>query len=281
VDSALTPSGSFFSRNQFLILRLHSLSGLVPVGAYMCVHLLTNASVLAGAATFQNAVDQIHSLGPVLPLVEWAFIFLPIIFHAVVGVVIVKSGISNTSSYAYAGNIRYSLQRITAWIALFFIFYHVFHLHGWIHADWFKEAVVTPLGGGKFDPHHATSSAGAALASFVTKLIYAVGVLSCVYHLANGIWTAGITWGLWTTPAAQKRANYVCLGFGIFMAVVGLSALVGMGKVDINQAKAIEDAREEQKSIVEKRAKEIVSKQTADDKKADAKQPAENKAAAK
>src|SRR5689334_18637943 len=89
---------SFFTRHEFLIRRLHSLTGLIPVGAYMCVHLLTNASVLAGAATFQDSVDKIHSLGPVLPLVEWTFIFLPIIFHAVVGVVIIRSGQSNLSS---------------------------------------------------------------------------------------------------------------------------------------------------------------------------------------
>ncbi|HEV7221208.1 MAG TPA: hypothetical protein VGN42_00805, partial [Pirellulales bacterium] len=56
--------GYFLGRHEFLIRRLHSLSGLVPVGAYMCVHLLTNASVLAGAGTFQDQVDTIHSLGP-------------------------------------------------------------------------------------------------------------------------------------------------------------------------------------------------------------------------
>ncbi len=33
--------------------------------------------------------------------------------------------------------------------------------------------------------------------------LYSVGVLSCVFHLANGIWTFGITWGLWITPEAQ------------------------------------------------------------------------------
>ena len=69
----------------------------MPVGAYMVVHLLTNASVLAGRDVFQDKVDKIHSLGPVLPLVEWTFIFLPIIFHAVVGVMIVRSGMSNTA----------------------------------------------------------------------------------------------------------------------------------------------------------------------------------------
>ena len=44
-------SGStFLGRHQFLIYRLFSLAGLLPVGAYVVVHLLVNASVLAGPA---------------------------------------------------------------------------------------------------------------------------------------------------------------------------------------------------------------------------------------
>ena len=34
----------FLARHQFLIYRLFSLAGLVPVGAFLVVHLLTNAS---------------------------------------------------------------------------------------------------------------------------------------------------------------------------------------------------------------------------------------------
>ena len=256
VTKSASPPGSFFSRNQFLILRLHSLSGLVPVGAYMCVHLLTNASVLAGAATFQNAVDQIHALGPALPLVEWSFIFLPLIFHAVVGVVIIRTGISNTANYPLKGNIRYTLQRATAWVALFFIFYHVFQLHGWFHADWYKESIKS-LGGGQFDAHHATSTAATALLPFAVKLVYLVGVTACIYHLANGIWTSGITWGLWISPAAQKRATVVCAAFGAVMMVVGVGALVGMSKVDLVEAKAIEQSRIEAKEAEVRRAEEI------------------------
>ena len=65
------PSRSFFYRNQFLIYRLFSLSGLIPVGAFLVVHLLTNASVLGGAGAFQSRVDMIHSLGPLLVPIEW------------------------------------------------------------------------------------------------------------------------------------------------------------------------------------------------------------------
>ena len=71
---------NFFQQHEFLIRRIHSLSGLIPVGAYMCVHLLTNSLTGWGVEPFQNAVYQIHSLGPLLPLVEWGFIFLPILF---------------------------------------------------------------------------------------------------------------------------------------------------------------------------------------------------------
>ncbi|MBS0211473.1 MAG: succinate dehydrogenase [Planctomycetes bacterium] len=225
------PAPSFYARHEFLIRRLHSLSGLIPVGAYMCVHLATNASVLAGSKRFQEAVDAIHSLGPALPLVEWTFIFLPIIFHALVGVLIVRSGTANTASYNYVGNVRYTLQRATAWIALFFIFGHVFHMHGWIHADW-ASPTIHKLGGGQFDPEVATSTTHAALVPLWAKIVYAIGVLSCVFHFANGLWTMGITWGVWTTRAAQHRANWVCGAFGVMMATVGLSALFGFSTVD-------------------------------------------------
>ena len=64
------PPSSFLARNEFLIRRLHSLSGMIPVGAYMVVHLLTNATVLDSPAKFQAQVNTIHGLGLVLPVVE-------------------------------------------------------------------------------------------------------------------------------------------------------------------------------------------------------------------
>ena len=68
-QSADAGGTSFLERHQFLIYRLFSLAGLVPVGAFLVVHLLTNASVLAGPEVFQSRVDLIHSLGPLLPVV--------------------------------------------------------------------------------------------------------------------------------------------------------------------------------------------------------------------
>ncbi|MBM3964647.1 MAG: succinate dehydrogenase [Planctomycetes bacterium] len=236
------PTESFFQRNDFLIRRLHSLSGLVPVGAYMCVHLLTNASLSSGPEVFQNAVFAIHSI-PFLPVVEWVFIFLPIIFHAVAGIWIARSGHSNAGRYKFVSNRRYTWQRITGYIAFVFIFTHVFHLHGWFHADWWLKTVAEPIGMAQFRPYNAASSLAQAMGSLsiVWPVFYVIGVLACTFHLANGIWTAGITWGLWITPAAQKRASYACAAFGVLLSLAGLSSVVAVTRTDVAAAKEIED----------------------------------------
>lgn len=235
---------SFLSRHQFLIYRLFSLAGLMPVGAFLVVHLVTNASVLAGPGTFQSRVDLIHSLGPLLVPIEWAFIFLPMLFHAAVGFLIIANGLPNVGSYPYVGNVRYTLQRATGMIAFAFIIWHVMQLH-WLG---------TPFGGGKFDPHHASSSAAIALQPTLVAILYGIGILSTVFHFSNGLWTLGITWGLWTSPGAMRRANAVSIVIGVLLGAAGLGALAGMRGVDVEEARAIETRMDEVKQMLEGRA---------------------------
>ncbi len=239
--TANDPSQSFLARHQFLIYRLFSLAGLMPVGAFLVVHLLTNASVLAGPGVFQSRVDMIHSLGPLLVPIEWAFIFLPMLFHAVVGFVIIANGLPNVGSYSYVGNVRYTLQRATGMIAFVFIIWHITQLH-WLG---------TPFGGGRFDPHHATSSAAVVLRPLLITILYAVGILSTVFHFSNGLWTLGITWGLWTSPGAMRRANWISIMVGVLLGGAGLGALGGMRSVDVEQAKVIETRMEDVKRMLE------------------------------
>ena len=234
-------SGSFLGRHDFLIRRLHSLSGLVPVGAYMTVHLLVNSSLANGPGAFQNNVNQIHSLGKFLIVAEWAFIFLPIIFHALVGVWIIQSGRSNVDRYRYTSNFRYSMQRWTGVIAILFIFFHVFHLHGWFHADYWLKNVAEPLGMAKFRPYNAASTLALALSGYLWPVFYLVGVLASIFHFANGVWTAGITWGIWVSPKAQRWATYLCTAGGLGLTVVGLTALFSAMQIDVAEAKRIED----------------------------------------
>ncbi len=221
-----TPLG----RHQFLIYRLFSLAGLIPVGAYVIVHLLTNALVINGPESYQRAVDQIHSLGVILPLVEWVFIFIPILFHATIGIIIISGGLPNSGAYPYGSNIRYTLQRATGMIVFAFILWHVWQMHH----------LGSAIGGGRFDPDHATSSTAIVLSDFWVRLLYGVGMLSAVYHLSNGLWTQGITWGIWVTPGAMRRAGRVCVVFGLLLAAVGLTSIYGMSTVNMHDAEAVE-----------------------------------------
>jgi succinate dehydrogenase / fumarate reductase, cytochrome b subunit len=247
------PPQTFVERHEFLLRRLHSLSGVVPLGVYTILHLVTNASILESPATYQRSVYTIHSLGMILPLVEWVFIFIPLIFHAVYGIFITRSSLPNHSSYRYGANFRYTLQRATGIIAFLFIFWHVFHMHGWFHADMWMQRIAEPLGGGKFRAYNAASTTFEAMQmSPIVPIVYAVGVLSVVYHLANGIWTFGITWGLWTEPPAQRRAAMACLVFGVLLGAVGLGAVGGF-TFKIRGEDRIADIREQEDSMYEHR----------------------------
>lgn len=209
----------------FLIRRLHSLTGLVPVGVFLVIHLSINATVLAPGpvgSEFQRSVERIHSLGPLLAPVEIVGIFLPLLFHALLGFVIIFTCQSNAQQYRYGSNIRYMLQRATGIIAFVFIFYHVWQMH-WL-GEW--------AGGGRFRLYDesggalaATTTAATIQAAWWIAPIYTIGVLSAVYHLANGIWTSLITWGITIRPRSQQAAGYFCAAFGVVLSLMGLGAL--------------------------------------------------------
>lgn len=241
LDSTASPS--FFLRHEFAIRRLHSLSGIIPLGVYMVIHLATGASLLNGTQTYQRAVYSIHSLGAMLPVVEWLLILVPLLFHGLLGVWIVTTGRSNLSHYRYTSNRRYSWQRWTGLIALVFLVVHVFHLHGWFHAEpWLR--LLRPVGLAAFKPYNAASTLAMAMDGWIWPAFYFVGVMATVYHLANGLWTAGITWGLWISPSAQRRATKVCTAIGIIVALLGAGAwwaAVSPSGNEIRQARQIED----------------------------------------
>lgn len=242
----LTTNPSFFLRHEFAIRRFHSLIGIVPLGLYMVIHLTTNASLMNSPETFQRAVYMIHSAGKALPLIEWGGIFIPLLFHGILGVWIAKNAKLNTSHYRFASNRRYAWQRYTGIVALVYLFFHILHLHGWFHFGPYLE-VIRPLQFAAFKPYNAASTLVESMnqwGGFVWPAFYLVGMMCCVYHLANGLWTAGITWGLWITPAAQKRASKVSVVFGAVLSVIALSAwwaAVAPGPEEAAQYREIEN----------------------------------------
>lgn len=216
------------ARQEFLLRRLHSLAGLIPVGAFLIFHLWTNAMVALNTPErdfFQEQVDRIHALGPLLYPVEILFIFIPLAFHAGLGVKMWLQGQPNTTSYPYWGNIRYWLQRVTGVIALVFILIHVWQMH-WLGG-------LLPVGGFfrvhiDSTPAATATTAGVLQDQFWVAPVYLIGILASVFHFANGIWTGLITWGITVGRNAQRKAGYVCAAIGIALGLFGTVSLMSL-----------------------------------------------------
>lgn len=210
-------------RRHFWLRRVHSLMGLV-FGAYITVHLLVNATGFS-PSMYQANVDKIHSLEPMLPVIEIVGIFIPLLVHVLYGVYIAKAGVKfNTTKYNYGGNVRYFLQRVTAYILLAFVIYHIGTLHKWGVALLGYKPAFDPLDAYNTTVKAIQSPYGSSALNIAVSAFYLLGIWSAVFHWANGMWTAAIAWGLTITARSQKNWGNVCCAFGIFMMVVGTAA---------------------------------------------------------
>ncbi len=243
----------FLQKHHFLLRRLHSLTGIVPIGVFLLAHLLTNSSViwgsfalrhpgpkdLGGVAYFNEEVRWINEQIPHLLLVEIT-LWVSIAFHAILGVVYAMSGSNNVARYGYAGNKRYALQRLSGYVGILFIFYHVATLR------WGLTFLVP--GGTRWTYEYAASTMALALrggdgwttTGFVVSAFYMIGVSLLVFHFANGLWTAAITWGLTISATAQKRWGQLCTVLGVALLAMGWAAVIGFATLNPQQAREAE-----------------------------------------
>jgi succinate dehydrogenase / fumarate reductase, cytochrome b subunit len=202
-------------QNNFLLRRLHSLSGILPIGGFMVFHLFANSIAIFSAENYNILIEVLRSL-PFVEYIEWLVIFIPIIFHAVYGILIYTTAKPNHLQYSHLENWRYILQRATGVIALVYIYYHVIQ---------FKTVE-------ELDYHYiAKSLAGTQSISWAPELpllnpfsvywFYVIGLLSTIYHFANGLWSFCITWGITIGKRSQDAVS--ALGLVVFLVLSYIS----------------------------------------------------------
>ncbi|CAG0971585.1 partial succinate dehydrogenase / fumarate reductase, cytochrome b subunit, partial [Planctomycetaceae bacterium] len=108
----------------FYLRRLHSLSGVIPVGLFLLQHMYGNVLALWGANVYDEHAKFITHQ-PLIYLLEFGTVFLPLAFHAGLGIYFMVDSKWNPNKYGYARNWGYTLQRITAFITLFYVVFHV------------------------------------------------------------------------------------------------------------------------------------------------------------
>jgi succinate dehydrogenase / fumarate reductase cytochrome b subunit len=202
----------------FILRKLHQLTGIMPLGFFLLEHFYTNSKALAGAAEFNTAVKDLQSI-PYILLVETGGIFIPLIYHAVYGLVITVEARPNTLHYPYSRNWFYTIQRVTGMILFFFITFHVLN---------FRFGLIPGLNTVSV-AHHPEESFQIVSGEFRMLpifIVYVIGITSTVWHLANGVWLFLVDWGITIGERAQKITGYACLGFGVVLLAVGINAAV-------------------------------------------------------
>lgn len=196
----------------FILRRLHSLSGIVPVGAFLFEHILiSNATAIGGPDAYARQVAFLGGL-PLVFFLELFGVWLPILFHALYGFYIWYRGEGNSVEYPWTGNWMYTAQRWTGGIAFVYILWHTYtmrfsgiDLHAYPNASFGKVQAEV------FHP-----------ALFI---FYVVGLIAASWHFAYGIWLFSAKWGIVSGAKAQKRFLIVCIAFFFLLTGVGLASL--------------------------------------------------------
>ena len=202
--------------NSFLLRRLHSLTGIVPIGLFLLEHFISNAEAFKGPVAYGRQVAFLNSLPFVLGL-EIFGIWIPILFHGLYGVYIWYRGDSNLAEYPWTGNWMYAAQRWTGIIALIYMVQHTYYLR--------FTGVHLPT-----HPMDAFAKVQGEFQHPWMIAFYALGIVAASWHFSYGIWLFCAKWGITTGEVARRRLGYVCLLLGIGLISIGAASMYGFLK---------------------------------------------------
>jgi len=195
---------------EFFYRRLHSLLGVIPIGLFVVQHLVVNHFAVYGEESFNKAANFMANL-PFVTFLEIFVIYLPILFHAILGVYIVLVARNNVRTYGFFRNWMFFLQRITGIVTLIFIVWHVWETR-------------VQVGLGNVDLNYSLME-GILTQPFMFWF-YIIGVISTVFHLANGLWSFAVTWGIAQSPRSQQIVTYATVLVFLIVSYIGVRTII-------------------------------------------------------
>jgi succinate dehydrogenase / fumarate reductase, cytochrome b subunit len=195
----------------FWLRRLHSLSGIVPVGLFLIEHFISNAFATRGPSAYTKQVELLSSFPFVVGL-ELFGIWLPILYHSLYGFYIWYRGEGNVVEYPWTGNWMYTAQRWTGAIAFFYMVWHTWTM--------------------RFSGVHLLTHPGAAFGKVQMEFhspwavaFYAIGIVCASWHFAYGLWLFAAKWGITTGDGARRKFAYVAVVIGLIFIAVGAATM--------------------------------------------------------
>lgn len=194
---------------EFINRRLHSLLGVIPVGLFLTMHLVVNHFATQGPEAYNNGTHFMESL-PFKIFLEIFVIYLPLLYHAIYGIYVAFTAKNNVSRFGLFRNWMFVLQRATGVITLIFVAWHMW-----------ETRIAAALGTAvNFD----------MMANIVSNPVmlwfYIIGIVSAVFHFANGLWGFFVSWGITVSPRSQKVSTYITMGIFVILSIIGVRAIL-------------------------------------------------------
>jgi succinate dehydrogenase / fumarate reductase, cytochrome b subunit len=197
--------------HSFFWRRLHSLSGIVPVGAFLVEHFISNAFATNGPHAYADQVKFLSGL-PFVLFLEVFGIYIPLLYHSLYGFYIWFRGESNVSEYPWAGNFMYAAQRWTGAIAFVYMGWHTYTM--------------------RFSGIHLLTNNQAAFHKVQVELqnpwagaFYVIGIVAASWHFAYGLYLFCAKWGITVSERSRKAFGAVCFGIAVLFIAVGMATL--------------------------------------------------------
>jgi succinate dehydrogenase / fumarate reductase cytochrome b subunit len=205
-------------RESYFWHKVHSLTGVIPIGFYMIQHLTLNSFSLAGPEKFNGVIGFFAAMPKhILLTLEILVLGLPILFHAVYGLIIIQRAQPNISNprLRFMENRMFMWQR---WSGIFLFLLLIAH-------------VMTTTINAKVNGEHVIQYAAwqDKLTSFyyLPLIIYMFGIVCASYHLAYGLWNFCIRWGITVSETSQKAMQRFSGYAFVALIVLGWGALAG------------------------------------------------------
>jgi succinate dehydrogenase / fumarate reductase cytochrome b subunit len=173
----------------FWLRRLHSLSGIVPIGGFLAFHLYENYQATRGAEAYNAAARQLQELPFALAL-EIGVIAVPIFFHGIYGLFITAESRPNPIANPYPRNGLIRPADLQAWWS---------SRSSSSTSDHTDGAARRPRSARNFPPGPVDNRKPWLYA-------YTPASLSATFT-SNGLWSFAIVWGITVGPKAQQRGR--------------------------------------------------------------------------
>jgi succinate dehydrogenase / fumarate reductase cytochrome b subunit len=196
--------------SSFLLKRLMSITGMLPVGAFLLQHLFSNSYIFISPEAYNEHSKFLTSL-PMVVLLELGMIYLPIALHAILGIAIIYRGKNNFMNYSQFRNWMFFFQRLSGLLALVFIATHSF-----------STRISTFLAGTEMTAAKMSDT----LSHPLWFWFYLVGVVMVTFHFANGLWSFMVTWGITVGKKAQQISAAATMGLFVVMALWAIRILL-------------------------------------------------------